>query len=140
MLPCHVETPPSSLHHMPSLYSKLKIGAFFALLMPLSALAATPPPDYFGPAQAAISQARALEAEDYAPVELARAERKLADAKAALAARKKKDAALLAQQAGLEALVAQARARAGAARAQVSRKTEENARLRLELLGEEGSR
>jgi hypothetical protein len=124
---------------MPSISSKLKTCALFALLTPLAALSATPPPDYFGPAQAAISQARALEAEDYAPVELARAERKLSDARAALSARKKKDAALLAQQAELEALVAQARARAGAARAQVSRKTEENARLRVELLGEGGA-
>jgi len=90
------------------------------------------------PAEVAIQQARQLSAEDYAPVELARAEQRLAEARKALAARKKANAEMLAQQAELEALVAQARSRAAAGRAQVNRKTEENARLRRDLLGQGG--
>ncbi len=120
---------------MPSLRSEPKLAALFALFLPIGAVAASPPMD-FSPVEIAIAQARRLSAEDYAPVELARAEQRLADSRKALAARKKSDAALLAEQAEMEALVAQARSRAAAGRAQVNRKSAENAKLRHDLLGE----
>ena len=84
----------------------------------------------------AIAEARALGAQDYAPVELSRARHRLAEAEDAYLQRDYDVAERNAAQAVLEAQLAQARSRAATLRERVSQQIAENNRLRLELVGE----
>jgi hypothetical protein len=103
----------------------------------LTACASTPPPlAELDAADAALLQARNLQAEALAPVELGFAVSKRAEADAAVEQRDYRRAQALANQAAADAALASAKSRAAAARADVQRKTSENARLRAELLGE----
>ena len=125
---------------MTPIASELPLPALFLTLL-LSACASTPPPrDALDAADAGIAQARTLGAENYAPVELGRAVQRLAAAEVAVAERDYPLAQRYALQAELEAQLAQQRSRAAAGRAEVQRRTEENARLRRELLGDGGVR
>lgn len=106
----------------------------FALL--LSSCASTPPPmAELDEADAALRQARDLGAEAHAPVELGFAIDKRAAADAAVAERSYARALVLANQAAADAALAAAKSRAATARAEVQRKSSENAKLRQELLG-----
>jgi predicted S18 family serine protease len=107
--------------------------------MLLAACASTPPPTgLLDEARRAVADAREARADDHAPVELGFAEEKLAGARAAMEARDYATAASLASQAELNAQLAAARSRAATGRAAVQAQSEENARLRRELLGEGG--
>lgn len=107
----------------------------------LAACASTPPPrTALNAAELAVDDARRLGAQDYAPVELGRATQRLAAADAAFAERDYATANLHATQAELEAQLAQYRSRAATGREEVRRRTDENARLRRELLGEGNAR
>ena len=68
-----------------------------------------------------------------------RARQRLGEADAAFAQREYKDADRLASHALLEAQLAQYRSRAATQREEVRRRSEENARLRRELLGQGGA-
>lgn len=115
---------------------KLPLAALFLICL-LAACASTPPPrDALDAADSRISQARQAGAENYAPVELGRAVQRLAAAEVAVAEREYASAERYAQQAELEAQLAHLRSLAAAGREEVRRRTEENARLRRELLGE----
>lgn len=101
--------------------------------------ASTPPPlGLLDDAERAIAAAHDARADDYAPVELGFAEEKLEAARAALDARDNAAARDLATQAELNAALAEARTRAAQGRAAVQTQSEENARLRRELLGDGG--
>jgi hypothetical protein len=105
----------------------------------LSACASAPPPlNLLRDAEAAIATAREARAEDYAPVELGQAQESLAAAREAVDSRDNARASDLAEQAELDASLATARSRAAAGREAVTRGVDENARLRRELLGNEG--
>lgn len=107
----------------------------------LSGCASTPPPrQALERAEADIARARELGAQDYAPVELGRAEQRLDEAHAAVAGHDYQDAERLALAAELEARLAQERSRVAVGREEVRRRSEENARLRRELLGQGGGR
>lgn len=105
----------------------------------MAGCASAPPPlGLLDEAERALAAAHDARADDYAPVELGFAEEKLAAARDALDSRDNAAARELAIQAELNAALAEARSRAGASRAAVQRQSEENARLRSELLGEGG--
>lgn len=107
----------------------------------LGACASAPPSR--APLEAAgseIASARSAGAQDYAPVELGRAMQWLGAADAAFARREYDAAGRNAEQAVLDAQLARFRSMAATAREQVRTRSEENARLRRELLGEGGSR
>lgn len=103
----------------------------------LAACASAPPPrEALDAVELAIEDARKLGAQDYAPVELGRATQRMTAADAAFAGRDYALAQQHAAQAELEAQLAQHRSRAATGREEVRRRTDENARLRRELLGE----
>jgi hypothetical protein len=118
--------------------SRIKIhraAPLVALL--LAACATTPPPmTELSAADGAVRQAREAEAQTYAPVELRFAEDKLSRARSASDAEDYKLAVELAAQAQVDGELAKAKSVAARARAEVRRKTEENARMSRELLGE----
>ncbi len=106
------------------------------MLLLTTACASTPPPlAELDAADAALLQARNLQADALAPVELGFALAKRADADAAVKERNYARAQMLAAQAAADAALASAKSRAAAARAEVQRKTSDNATLRSELLG-----
>ena len=127
--------PPTSLHDMTRIATvPLALLTIMALL---SACASTPPPrSALDRAGNAIAEARALGAQDFAPVELSRAKIRFVAAEEAFLQRDYADAERSAAQAVLEAQLAQARSRAATLRRQVGQHTDENNRLRLDLLGE----
>lgn len=132
--------PIDGLNHMTTCPPRFFALALVAALT-LGACASTPPPRVALDAAAlGIDQAAALRAGDYAPVELARARERLVAAEAAFIERDYADADRLASHALMEAQLAQYRSRAATAREEVRRRTEENARLRRELLGQGGTR
>jgi len=105
----------------------------------LSACASTPPPRIaLDRAQDAIAEANGMRASDYAPVEFDAAVAQMREAEALYARRDAGNADAAASQAEVNAELAIAKSRAARARATVQSKTEENARLRNELLGEHG--
>lgn len=105
--------------------------AILALALALAGCASVPPPnDSMNLAQAQLQTARDAGAADYAPVDLGFAQDKFQQAQAAMAERKYADAANLAEESRADAELAQAKARLGAARAQIQRKVQENTRLR----------
>ncbi len=107
----------------------------------LSSCASTPPPlADLDAADAALREARTLKADELAPVELGFAVSKRTEADAAMERRNYALARQLAAQAAVDAALASAKSRAATARAEVQRKTSENAKLRSELLGEGAQR
>jgi hypothetical protein len=106
------------------------------LALGLGGCASAPPPvGLLDDAGRAVAAARAAQADEYAAVELGQAEERLADARLAMDERDYADARDLAEQAELHAELAGARSRAAAGRAQVKAASDENARLRRQLLG-----
>ena len=111
------------------------------LLLPLAALAltlagcaSTPPPDgSMNQAQSLLQAARDAGARDYAPVDLGYAQNRFQQAQAAFADRKYDVAASLADEASADAELARAKARRGAARAQIQDKTDANNQLRQQM-------
>ena len=110
------------------------LGLGLALL--LSGCATAPPPTgLLDDAAEAVAAARAAQADEYAAVELGQAEERLAAARLAMDDHDYARARTLAEQAELQADLANARSRATLGRAQVKAASDENARLRRELLG-----
>lgn len=107
----------------------------------LAACASLPPPvAQLDAADAALVGAREVRAQQLAPEGLRAAEVRLEAARAAMDARDYDEARRLAELAEAEAELATARSRAAAWRAEVERKTGQNASLRRSLLGEEARR
>ena len=107
-------------------------GAVLALSLALFGCASVPPPnDSMNLAQTLLQTARDAGAADYAPVDLGFAQDKFQQAQTAMAERKYADAANLAEESRADAELARAKARLGAARAQIQRKVQENTRLRV---------
>lgn len=105
--------------------------AILALTLALTGCATVPPPnDSMNMAQTQLQMARDAGAADYAPVDLGFAQDKFQQAQGAMVARKYADAASLAEESRADAELAQAKARLGAARAQIQNKVRENDRLR----------
>jgi hypothetical protein len=105
--------------------------AALVLILALTGCASAPPPnDSMNQAQNQLQMARDAGAADYAPVDLGFAQDKFQLAQAAMAERKYADAANLAEESRADAELAQAKARLGAARAQIQSKVQENTRLR----------
>ena len=106
-------------------------AAAVALAVALGGCASVPPPnDSMNLAQNMLQAARDAGAADYAPVDLGFAQDKFQQAQAAMADRKFADAASLSEESNADAELARAKARLGAARAQMQSKLQENARLR----------
>jgi len=104
-----------------------------ALILALGGCASVPPPDAsMNLAQAQLQAARDAGAADYAPVDLGFAQDKFQQAQAAMADRKYADASDLAEESRADAELAQAKARLGAARAQIQSKLQVNAQLRAQ--------
>jgi hypothetical protein len=107
--------------------------AMLALVLALGGCASTPPPnESMNETQARLQTARDAGAADYAPVDLGFAQDKFQQAQAAFSDRKYADATNLAEESRADAELATAKARLGAARAQIQSKTQENASLRAE--------
>jgi hypothetical protein len=105
--------------------------AVLVLTLALTGCASVPPPDdSMNRAQTQLQGARDAGAADYAPVDLGFAQDKFQQAQAAMAQRKYADAANLAEESRADAELAWAKARLGAARAQIQSKVQENTRLR----------
>jgi hypothetical protein len=104
-------------------------------LMLAGCASAPPPTGLLDDAGQAVESARAAQADEYAPVELGRAEEQLAAARLAMDERDYAQARDLAEMAELDAELAKARSRAASGREKVRAGTDENARLRRELLG-----
>lgn len=114
------------------------VGAALALTLALAGCASVPPPnDSMNLAQTLLQTARDAGAADYAPVDLGFAQDKFQQAQTAMAERKYADATNLAEESRADAELASAKARLGAARAQIQRKVQENTRLRV--LGEQAA-
>jgi len=112
---------------------RIRLAAAMVLTLALAGCATVPPPnDVMNLAQTRLQQARDAGAEDYAPVDIGFAQGKFQQAQAAMADRKYADAGNLAEESRADAELAQAKAKLGAARAQIQQKTKENARLREE--------
>jgi hypothetical protein len=101
----------------------------------LAGCASVPPPDgAMNQALAQLQAARDAGAADYAPVDLDYAQGKFRQAQQAMAARKFDDAAVLADESRADSELARAKARLGAARAQNQSKSQENSRMRVEMI------
>ncbi|MBB3225890.1 hypothetical protein FHW69_000480 [Luteibacter sp. Sphag1AF] len=128
------------VHNLPSTpHSKaLRLCAVAALgfvIATLAGCASTPPPDgALNQAQAQLQAARDAGAADYAPVDLDYAQARFQQAQAAMASRKYEVAASLAEESRADSELARAKARLGAARAQNQAKSQENARMRVEMI------
>ena len=97
----------------------------------LAACASVPPPDNsMNLAQIRLQEARDAGAADYAPVDLGFAQDKFQQAQMAMADRDYAAAADLSEESRADAELAQAKARLGAARAEVRKKVEENKALK----------
>jgi hypothetical protein len=111
-------------------------AALLGIGLLLGGCASTPPPvGMLGDAERAVAAAQAARADDYAPVELGMAQEQLADARLAMQEGDYAVARGQAEQAEVNAALAAARSRAAAGRAAVQAQSEENQRLRRELLG-----
>lgn len=126
---------------MTSMHAKIhRVWSLIAVVALLAGCATAPPPlTELADARAEVERARAAGAGASAPVELRFAEDKLGAAQAASADRDYALAGSLATQAEVDAELASAKARAARARNAVREKTDDNARLRRELLTEEGA-
>lgn len=102
-----------------------------AMTLALTGCASVPPPnDSMNMAQSQLQEAREAGAGDYAPVDLGFAQDKFQQAQSAMASRKYAVAADLAEESRADAELARAKARLGAARAQIDSKVQENSSLR----------
>lgn len=127
----------AKIHRVGAPRARLVRGLTVVALLLLAACAPTRAPiAELEDADAAIARARALDADRLAPEDLRLAEDKAAAAHAAAAERDVRRARLLGEQAAVDAELAAARARHGAARFAVQAKAGANRRLRRELLGE----
>ena len=124
----HIFSPPArSTRHA------CRLTAGLALALALAACATIPPPDgTMNQAQNQLQMARDAGAADYAPVDLDFAQNKFQQAQAAMVGQNYRDAAKLASESVADGELAQAKAKLGAARAQVQSKVKENDRLRAE--------
>lgn len=110
-----------------------RVTATLILALALAGCATVPPPDgSMNQAQTQLQLARDAGAADYAPVDLDFAQNKFQQAQAAMVSRHYADAANLATESAADAELAQAKAKLGAARAQVQSKVQENSRLRAQ--------
>ncbi|MET0937014.1 MAG: DUF4398 domain-containing protein [Luteibacter sp.] len=101
----------------------------------LAGCASAPPPDgAMNQALAQLQAARDAGAADYAPVDLDYAQGKFRQAQQAMASRKYDEAAVLADESRADSELARAKARLGAARAQNQSKSQENSRMRVEMI------
>ncbi len=108
------------------------------LSLALAGCASVPPPnDSMNLAQSRLQDARDAGAADYAPVDLGFAQDKFQQAQDAMAERKYAVAADLAAESSADAELARAKARLGAARAQILTKEQDNSHLRQ--LGEQAA-
>jgi hypothetical protein len=126
----HIFSPLAGLaRHVRQLTASLSL----ALALALAGCATAPPPDgSMNQAQNQLQLARDAGAADYAPVDLDFAQNKFQQAQAAMVKQDYRDAAKLATESAADAELAQAKAKLGAARAQVQSKVKENSRLRAE--------
>lgn len=126
---------------MTSMNTKIHRGwSLVAVIVAVAGCATAPPPlTELADARAEVERARAAGAGASAPVELRFAEDKLSQAQFATDGRDHAVAASLATQAKVDAELASAKARAARARNAVREQTEANARLRRELLTDEGT-
>ncbi|MET0332444.1 MAG: DUF4398 domain-containing protein [Dyella sp.] len=112
----------------------LTLALGLLLATTLAGCASAPPPDgAMNTAQAQLREARDAGAANYAPVDLDFAQSRFQQAQMAMSKRKYDEAFQLANEAGADAELAKAKARLGAARAQVQSKTGENQRLRAQM-------
>jgi len=119
-------------------FCRLRAATVILVLLVLGGCASVPPPnDAMNLAQTQLQAARDAGAADYAPVDLGFAQDKFQQAQAAMAERKYAAAADLAEESRADSALARAKARLGAARAQIQSKVEENTRLRE--LGEQAA-
>jgi hypothetical protein len=109
--------------------SGFTLGATLALA---GCATAPPPNDSMNLAQSQLQAARDADAADYAPVDLGFAQDRFQRAQAAMAGRKYAVAAELAEESRADAELARAKARLGAARAQIQNKVQENTQLRTQ--------
>jgi hypothetical protein len=117
----------------------LKLSMALVLASAWPAQAATPPTAELTAAQQAVSRADSADGDQYAAQELTAARSELAQAQAAMAARKHKDALALALAAEADGDLAYARSRAAQTRTEVAQRRSEIAELRQRLRIEEGS-
>lgn len=123
---------------MPRRAKKSHVSLAAAGVLLLSACASTPPPNTeLAAAESALAEARAAGAADFAPVEFGFAQSKLDSARSAIEARKYADAQSAARQAEVDAELALAKSQAAKLRREVAERSDANARLRRELLGED---
>jgi hypothetical protein len=112
----------------------LTLALGLLLATTLAGCASAPPPDgAMNLAQAQLREARDAGAGSYAPVDLDFAQSRFQQAQMAMSKRKYDEAFQLANEAGADAELAKAKARLGAARAQMQSKTGENQRLRAQM-------
>ena len=113
----------------------LALAALGLAIASLAGCASAPPPNgTMNQALAQLQAARDAGAADYAPVDLDYAQSKFRQAQAAMASRKYDDAAVLADESAADSELARAKARLGAARAQNTAKSQENSRMRVEMI------
>ncbi len=106
-------------------------AAAVTLTLALAGCASVPPPNgSMTMAQNQLQAARDAGAADYAPVDLGFAQDKFQQAQSSMAQRDYADAATLADESRADAELAGAKARLGAARAQIEAKMQENTQLR----------
>jgi len=118
---------------------RLALPIAYMAIMGLSGCASeTPPINMISTADTALNQAMAVKASEYAPVEMQRAMDKLGRAKEALADEEYEDARRLAEQAQIDAQLAEAKARSENARqmAQQAQQTIEMLRREAETKGQ----
>jgi hypothetical protein len=113
----------------------LALASLGLAIATLAGCASAPPPDgAMNQALAQLQAARDAGAADYAPVDLDYAQGKFRQAQTAMASRKYDEAAVLADESRADSELARAKARLGAARAQNQTKSQENSRMRVEMI------
>lgn len=124
----HIFSPPAGLFR-----DARWVTTSLVLALSLAGCATAPPPDgSMNQAQNQLQMARDAGAADYAPVDLDFAQNKFQQAQAAMVKRNYRDAAKFATESVADGELAQAKAKLGAARAQLQNKVKENSRLRAE--------
>ena len=113
----------------------LALASLGLAIATLAGCASVPPPNgSMNQALAQLQAARDAGAADYAPVDLDYAQSKFHQAQTAMASRKYDEAAVLADESGADSELARAKARLGAARATNTAKSQENSRMRVEMI------
>lgn len=113
----------------------LALAALGLAIASLAGCASAPPPNgAMNQALAQLQAARDAGAADYAPVDLDYAQSKFRQAQTAMSSRKYDEAAVLADESRADSELARAKARLGAARAQNQTKSQENSRMRVEMI------